>query len=220
MSSRTDPDTAALTVELITSPSFQLRDGRITADREQALAELRQARTQSSELVRAVAAALLRLPELPSRTRPTPSRAAFVDRLVEEGLLLSAVARPYITTGVVPDTAWDQVRRLIGLLELHYLEEEVWRIDVSTGAGGQRLIAGDELPAAIALDALNAMLADGWQVVGVERLLDEDRFAGDADDVREVDAAVSSRGELELLAEDSPAFRHLRGLRYHLVRGE
>jgi len=217
MSSSAGPETNTLHVELVTRPAYRLRDGDITADRERALAELRRARSQSSDLVRLVSAGLLRLPESPPSTRPTPSRAAFVRRLVEEGLLPAAVGEPYIVTGVVPDAAWEQVRRLIGLLELHSFKDEFWAVYMSDEIEDARLIAGYELPTVAVLDALNRAITDRWEVVGVERLLDDDWFSDAQDETREeIEAAVSAGRELELLADDPHGY--LRGLRYHLVR--
>lgn len=134
-------------------------------------------------------------------------------RLVEQGLLPSAAVRPYAATGAIPDAAWDQVRRLIGLLEPQTLEEDCWAIDMSASDQGPRLVAAYELPAADVLDALNLALAGGWQVVSVERTPDDEWFADD--ECREEAEGAVAGDEQPLSAEDGAGC--LRALRYHLV---
>jgi hypothetical protein len=163
-----------LRAELLELVVWQLPNGRVFADEQEALTELERQRESARAMVVDAWCGLLRLDSELAGVRPTPSRLETVQELVAAGLLPAPVVSPILEARSVTDTVWETIKPLALLLAPRAVPDMGWLITLEgDAADGVELPAGvlsfhgqilDEapLPAGQLLRAIVHLQSTGW----------------------------------------------------------
>lgn len=163
-----------LRAEVLKLDVWQLSNGRVFAEEDQALAELECQRESERAMIVDTLSELLRLSTELSGARPTPARLELLQELVVSGLVPRPVVAPTLEAGSVTDTVWEAIKPLSRLLAPRAVTDLGWLITLSgeaadavelpdgvLGVQGEML---DEapLPAEQLLRAIVHLQSTGW----------------------------------------------------------